>query len=225
MHTFWPDDVPDRWERRRSRAVSVGSRKLPSHRLGRALQGRLVTFDAAGRFSIREPRQVFVVTGDGRHARPAGSAGAGAGRTGRPTLCGARSSALLGSGLGGSRLEKLVVASASSTEPGEAWLKVPFLGELCEFGRTVSARWKADLQFGQPIGDHRSGGRRSAGGSGRPTAARGTFRQLVFRVAATPEVGPQRFTLDGRHGLAGTFRAVVAWAGAPRRLRGFVGKV
>ncbi|CFE49854.1 Uncharacterised protein [Mycobacterium tuberculosis] len=56
---------------------------------------------------------------------------------------------------------------------------------------------------------------------------RGQFGQLVFQVAvqhARSKVR-QRFTLDGRHELAGHFQAVVAAGqGFPRRLRGFVGK-
>lgn len=54
-----------------------------SHRLGRALRGPVGHIRCrTGRFSIRRPRRGVVVTGDGRLARPAGSAGAGApGRT------------------------------------------------------------------------------------------------------------------------------------------------
>lgn len=85
-HTFWPDDVPLIVGSAGDRdAVSNHRRghRLPSHRLGRALRGPVGHIRCrTGRFSIRRPRRGVVVTGDGRLARPAGSAGAGApGRT------------------------------------------------------------------------------------------------------------------------------------------------
>ncbi len=78
----WPDDVPliDQ-ERRRSRAVSNHRRVTDCHLIALAARyrGQLVTFDTA--LAIRHPQassRGVVVTGDGRLARPVGSAGAGA---------------------------------------------------------------------------------------------------------------------------------------------------
>lgn len=84
-HTFWPDDVPLIVGSAGDRdAVSNHRRVTDCHLIALAARygGRLVTFDAALADSASAGLVSVVVTGDGRLARPAGSAGAGApGRT------------------------------------------------------------------------------------------------------------------------------------------------